>query len=233
MTGEANNACLICGTSVKPLIDIPDVPVLCSRLCASVAEAATAPHGDNCLTYCFHRGHVVNCAFDPARVTYDSTLSYSPRYRQYANAAASRVICRYGLTGKRIVEIGCGGGDFLDLLCSAENSGEGYDPSQPTGRDAAGAGSFEIIGRNFAVEDASGIDFVCCRHVLEHLPKPLDLLRRFHKGLFAGGGAVVLLALNTLLRTRQDLVIIMHPEYQSEIRSILANRGIQCEVVNA
>jgi SAM-dependent methyltransferase len=196
MTGEGNDVCLVCaGTSLKPLIYIPDVPALCNRLCASEAEAANAPRGDIRLTHCLDCGHVVNSAFDPARVKYDgryeNTLTFSPRYRRYADETARRVICRYGLIGKRIVEIGCGCGDFLRLLCAAGNHGEGYDPSQPTGRHAAGPGSFEIIGRNLAVEDVSGADFVCCRHVLEHLPEPVGLLRRLHESISAGGGGVV------------------------------------------
>jgi SAM-dependent methyltransferase len=188
MTAKAGDCCLVCGgTSLKPLISISDVPTLCNRLCASAAEAANAPRGDIALTYCLGCGHVVNSAFDPARVNYDgrfeNSLSFSPRYRQYANATAERLINRYGLWNKRIIEIGCGNGDFLRLLCSAGNYGEGYDPSQSDNRCAVGRGSVEIIGRNFAVEDARAADFVCCRHVLEHLPEPMDLLRQLRESM--------------------------------------------------
>jgi hypothetical protein len=30
-----------------------------------------------------------------------------------------------------------------------------------------------------------------------------------------------------------DLIIVMNPEYQREVRSIIADLGIDCEVVNA
>jgi SAM-dependent methyltransferase len=177
------------------LISIPDVPALCNRLCASEAEAANAPRGDISLVYCLDCGHVVNCAFDPTRVNYDgrfeNTLTFSPRYRQYAAVTADRVINDYGLKDKRIVEIGCGSGDFLRLLCDPGNRGEGYDPSQPYSRCTAGRGTVEIIGRNFAVEDARGADFVCCRHVLEHLLEPMDLLRHLRESMAIGADAVV------------------------------------------
>ena len=196
MTASAGDRCLVCGgTSLKPLISIPDVPTLCNRLCASEAEAANAPRGDISLTYCLDCGHVVNSAFNQARVNYDgrfeNSLSFSPRYRLYANATAERLINRYGLSGKHIVEIGCGSGDFLRLLCNSANHGEGYDPSQPTSRCAAGHGSVDIIGRNFAVEDARGADFVCCRHVLEHLPEPMDLLRQLRERMAVRPDAAV------------------------------------------
>ena len=196
MKTRAGDSCLICGgTSLEPLVSILDVPTLCNRLCASEAEAASAPRGDIRLTRCLDCGHVVNAAFDQAGVNYDgrfeNTLTFSPRYRQYADGTADRVISRYGLRGKRIVEIGCGNGDFLRLLCGAGNHGEGYDPSQPTNRSATGTGTIEIIGRNFAVEDTRGADFVCCRHVLEHLPEPMALLRQLRESMATRVDAVV------------------------------------------
>ena len=181
-------ACLICGgTSLRSLISIEGVPKLCNRLCASEYEAANAPRGNIRLSYCLDCGHIVNSAFDPEQVDYDvrfeSTLTFSPHYRRYAEMTADRVINRYELVGKRIVEIGSGNGDFLRLLCNAGNLGEGYDPSQPTSRSEARNGSVEIIGRNFTAEDARGADFVCCRHVLEHLPDPMALLGQLRESL--------------------------------------------------
>jgi SAM-dependent methyltransferase len=212
MTGKGSDSCLICGEkSLEPLISIPGVPTLCNRLCASETEAWNAPRGDVSLSYCPDCGHIVNSAFDQARVNYDgrfeNTLSFSPRYRQYAEATADRVINGYGLNGKRIVEIGCGSGDFLRLLCGPGNRGEGYDPSQPNSRSAAGRGSFEIIGRNFAVEDALGADFVCCRHVLEHLPEPMDLLRQLRESMAIRPDAVVFFEVPNALFTLDRLGI--------------------------
>jgi len=196
MTAKACYSCPVCGGApLEHLISIPEVPTLCNRLCASESEAANAPCGNISLRYCPDCGHIVNSAFDQAGVKYDgrfeNTLTFSPRYRQYAEVMADRIIERYGLTGKSIVEIGCGSADFLRLLCGAGNHGEGYDPSQPTSRSAAGHGSVEIIGRNFAVEDARGADFVCCRHVLEHLPEPMDLLRQLRESIAVKADAAV------------------------------------------
>jgi 2-polyprenyl-3-methyl-5-hydroxy-6-metoxy-1,4-benzoquinol methylase len=196
MTAKACDSCPVCGgASLEHLISIPDVPTLCNGLCASEAEAANAPRGSISLSYCLSCGHIVNSAFDQARVKYDgrfeNTLTFSPRYRQYAKVMADRIIERYGLTEKSIIEIGCGSADFLRLLCGAGNHGEGYDPSQSTSRFSAGRGSVEIIGRNFAAEDARGADLVCCRHVLEHLPEPMDLLRQLRESIAVKADAAV------------------------------------------
>jgi len=193
---KACDSCPICGEApLKPLISIPDVPALCNRLCASEIEAADFPRGDISLAYCTECGHVINAAFDQARVNYDerfeNTLTFSPQFRRYAEATADRLIDRYGLIGKRIVEIGCGGGDFLSLLCSPGNYGAGYDPSQPSSRYGAGGGTVEISGRNFAAKDARGAEFVCCRHVLEHLFEPMNLLWQLHESMAIRPGGVV------------------------------------------
>jgi 2-polyprenyl-3-methyl-5-hydroxy-6-metoxy-1,4-benzoquinol methylase len=204
--------CLVCGgRCLESLLSIPDVPTLTNRLCASEAEAADALRGDINLVYCLDCGHVVNAAFDQARVRYDgrfeNTLTFSPRYRQYAEVTAARIIKRHGLHGKCIVEIGCGSGDFLRLLCGADNYGKGYDPSQPTNRSVAGLGSVEIIGRNFAAEDAHGADFVCCRHVLEHLPAPMDLLRQLREHVDVRAGTTVFFEVPNGLFTLERLGI--------------------------
>jgi len=229
MTTNACERCLICGgPSLEPLISIPDVPALCNRLCRSEAEAANAPRGEINLSYCMHCGHIFNSAFDQQKVDYDvrfeNTLTFSPRYRQYAEMTADRVINRYGLSGKRIVEIGCGNGDFLRLLCGAGNHGEGYDPSQSTSRLEAGRGSVEIIGRNFAAEDACGADFVCCRHVLEHLPEPMGLLRQLRESMAIKAGAVVFIEVPNGLFTLDRLGIwdIIHEHVSYFVPSSLA-----------
>jgi 2-polyprenyl-3-methyl-5-hydroxy-6-metoxy-1,4-benzoquinol methylase len=242
MTAETGAGCLVCGgTSLKPLISIPDVPTLCNRLCPSEAEAAAAPRGEISLVYCVDCGHVANAAFDSARVNYDrrfeNTLTFSPRYRQYAELTADRIIDRYGLSGKRIVEIGCGGGDFLRLLCRAGSHGEGYDPSQPTNRSTVGRGSIAIIGRNFAAEDAQGADFVCCRHVLEHLPKPMDLLRRLRETIAVRTGSVVFFEVPNALFTLDRLgiwdIIHEHVSYFTPSSLVRAFHGAGFVVCHA
>lgn len=186
-------SCLVCaGHSLEPLISIPEVPTLCNRLYASAAAAADAPRGTIKLCYCRDCGHIVNVSFDSALVNYDgryeNALAFSSRYREFAIATANRLIERYGLHGKRIVEIGCGDAEFLRLLCAIGNHGKGYDPSQPTRVERADAGSFEVIGRDFTAADAVGADFLSCRHVLEHVARPVELLCQLHEGMISAGG---------------------------------------------
>ena len=67
---------------------------------------------------------------------YESSQAFSPRFIEYAKELAIRLIDRHGLRGKDIVEIGCGAGDFLALICALGGSrGVGIDPIAGVGRE--------------------------------------------------------------------------------------------------
>jgi hypothetical protein len=123
---------------------------------------------------------VFNSAFDPKLVeydtNYDNALDFSPAFQAYAQSLADRLGSRYSLSHKKIVEIGCGNGVFLTKLCTQrENSGIGYDPS--FSGDPAPTPNLRFVKGYFGEADAhQDIDFICCRHVLEHLEYPLEFL---------------------------------------------------------
>jgi SAM-dependent methyltransferase len=108
---------------------------------------------------------------------YDNSLSSSPAFQDYARKVVAQLIQNYGLERKRIVEIGCGGGDFLRELCDAgRNYGTGYDPSFAASADGAG-GTVKFIQDYYSETYSSEpVDFVCCRHVLEHVESPFEFL---------------------------------------------------------
>ena len=86
------------------------------------------------LGFCRICGHIFNDAFNPDHIEYiqdyENSLHFSPRFHQYAETLAADLVKRYGLYEKTIIEIGCGRGDFLKLLCElGKNRGIGFDPS--------------------------------------------------------------------------------------------------------
>jgi 2-polyprenyl-3-methyl-5-hydroxy-6-metoxy-1,4-benzoquinol methylase len=200
MPAAPNRTCLICsGTDLLPVLEIPGVPVLCNRLLAHREEALAVARGDIDLVACRSCGHLFNRAFDPALVgyegSYDNALHFSGRYQRYATATARRLVRRYDLRGRRIVEIGCGRGDFLRLLCGLGGSrGVGYDPSaqvNPLAQPSTGTESDDvtIIGDIYRAGATQGAHFVCCRHVLEHLLDPVAVLRAVGEDLKRTEGA--------------------------------------------
>jgi SAM-dependent methyltransferase len=137
--------------------------------------------------FCETCGLVFNCRFDSHALDYnaqyDNSLNYSPTFRGYAKSLAQELIGRYKLHSKKIIDIGSGKGEFLRLLCrEGDNEGVGYDPSYSgDGEKMAGVRFVQdYYGGAYASEP---VDFVCCRHVLEHIPEPLAFLKGLRQTL--------------------------------------------------
>jgi SAM-dependent methyltransferase len=161
------------------------VPVYCNVLYERRGEALAAPTGDMDLVFCPACGHLFNAAFDPTRVVYSSayenSLHHSPRFQAYARGQAQRLVADHGLHGKTVVEIACGQGDFLQLLCeTGGNRGVGFDPSYTPGRGGTGGSPADLrFVQDYYSEAHAGVpaDLVCCRHALEHMARPVEFLR--------------------------------------------------------
>jgi len=173
--------CPVCGSAaVITLLEIDQVPVLCNVLWPTRTAALNAPKGDIQLGFCQDCGHLFNRAFNAALMEYaqdyENSLHFSPRFQSYAEALAMRLIQRYGLRGKDIIEIGCGKGDFLRLMCVlGGNRGVGFDPSYES-KLGVENDTITIIQDFYSTQYTDyAADAVICRHVLEHIEFP----RRF------------------------------------------------------
>jgi SAM-dependent methyltransferase len=189
--------CPACGADeARPVAELGGVPVYCNVLWPTPEEALAAPRGDVALAFCGSCGMVWNSRFDQSLVAYtpayENSLDFSSVFRAYAAELASRLVERYGLEGKDIVEIGSGKGDFLALLCAGgRNRGVGFDPSYDGEADAA-APTVHFVRDLYSEAYAdTPADFVCCRHVLEHIEEPRTFLAALRRTLDGRDGAVV------------------------------------------
>ncbi len=187
-TGGDQN-CPVCGhTAILDILDLPAIPVYCNVLWATSEAAQAAPTGDLLLGFCQQCGHVFNQLFDPALVDYtaeyENSLHYSPRFQQYAETLAATIVEQFDLHGKNIVEIACGKGDFLRMLCRlGNNHGVGFDPSYDAERGDQSAGEqVKFVTEYYDTRQADyPADLVCCRHALEHIPSPTDFLAELRR----------------------------------------------------
>jgi SAM-dependent methyltransferase len=94
-------------------------------------------------------------------------------------------------SGGRLLDIGCGMGEFLDVAARAGFLVSGLEPSR-TAAEIAGRRHPVVRGELGSVEFKAGtFDAATAWSVLEHVPAPADFLRKV-RGLLAPGGCLAL-----------------------------------------
>ncbi|MFC1889609.1 class I SAM-dependent methyltransferase [Thermodesulfobacteriota bacterium] len=210
-----NGDCVVClSRDVSIFMEISKVPVFCNVLWSHREDALAAPHADICLGFCRNCGHIFNIAFEPDRMeyvqSYENPLHFSPRFQEYAVSLVEHLVDRYGLIDKDIVEIGCGDGYFLKILCEAGNNrGIGFDPSHSGKKtDETLPERIAIIQDYYSEQHAHyKADFICCRHVLEHIRFPRDFLNSVRRTIGGRSDAVTFFEVPNVMFTLRDLGI--------------------------
>lgn len=100
---------------------------------------------------------------------------------------------RFPGRGARLLDVGCGNGKFVAQMKSVGWEAVGIDPDPISSAQAAAAG---LDVRSGSIETLPGIDdnsfdAVSLHHVIEHLHRPLDTLRRCWQVLKPGGTIVI------------------------------------------
>lgn len=239
-------ACPACGTSGgERFFGMKQVPVFCNVLYDEAASARAAPRGDIELAHCADCSLIWNAAFVPALATYqagyENCLGFSPTFRRYESDLAADLSLRHTLGGKQVVEIGCGDGSFLAGLCDAGRcAGVGFDPAL-AGRQEIDAGlGVRLLPEPYDAQHAGlRCDLLCCRHVLEHLHRPLEFLRSLRVGLESKPGAAIFFEVPNGLWTIRDLgvwdVIYEHVAYYTpgSLRSLFERAGFVVDRLDA
>ncbi len=182
--GNPDARCPICQSRHQvDIFELSGVPVDTCQLWGSREKAAEAQIGDILLAFCRRCGFVFNRIYDENLVSfrpgYEASLVYSDVFRSFQREVAARLIERYGLENKTIVEIGCGHGEFLKLLCElGGNKGIGFDPTLPGEIiEPVGRGSVQLVPDYYSTAYANiEPDFVCCLSVLEDIRNPVEFL---------------------------------------------------------
>lgn len=179
------HACPSCGAQgMQVFFQLQGVPTNSCILLGTREEALAYPRGDLELAFCPACGFMSNMAFDP-RLTeysgrYEETQSFSDTFNAFHRKLAERLIGRYDLHGKNVLEIGCGKGEFLALLAElGNNRGVGFDPGYHEERtSAAVAGQVKFVKDFYSEKYADHqADFVCCKMTLEHIYPASQFIR--------------------------------------------------------
>ncbi len=207
-----NNSCPACGAqSLRIFHEQHGAPVHSCLLLGDGDEARRFPRGSIRLGFCTACGFITNTAFDSGLHSYsnryEETQGCSPRFRAFASELAARWIDRHGLRDRRILEIGCGKGEFLELMCElGGNQGIGIDPSYVPGRVSDGTGTGIRFIQDFYSERYAHLagDAIICRHTLEHIHPVADFMRMLRRAIGARTDTIVLFELPDVLRVLEE-----------------------------
>ena len=168
--------CSLCGRSDwETVYRVDQLPLFQNKIFETQEESQCAPTASVELVQCLSCGFVWNRLFDPTRMNYDRSYHneqhYSPVFQAYVEQLVF-MLKESGFQEKRIVEIGCGKGYFLDRL---QKHGfthlRGFDPAYEGNNP-------QILNTYFNAQERFEIgDLIILRHVLEHIADPIRFLQ--------------------------------------------------------
>ncbi|MEQ8536342.1 MAG: class I SAM-dependent methyltransferase [Coleofasciculus sp. D1-CHI-01] len=210
-----DKTCPICASPHQILFfEMLAVPVYCNLLWSDKQAAQNCAKADIKLTFCPSCGFIYNVAFDPTKLgysqDYENSLHYSRRFQNYAESLAQQLVERHNLYNKDIIEIGCGKGDFLIELCQrGNNRGVGFDPSYvPLSEHNSLNNQVQFVQDLYSDKyNTYQADFICCRHTLEHISNPADLLQPLRQAIGDRLNTVVFFEVPNALETFQHLAV--------------------------
>jgi SAM-dependent methyltransferase len=220
-------------------VEIANMPVHVGSLWPTQKEARSCPRGDIRLSHCTQCQLVFNAAFDPKPLEYtheyDNSLEASAVFRDFAASLAGDLIERYDLREKTIVEIGCGKGEFIGLLCElGPNNGRGYDTTYDEKSANPAPGRLEFVKAHYTGDQTGEkADLVVSRHVFEHIPDPLAFLKMLRGSLGDDGDTIVYFEVPEVLFILRDLsiwdIVYEHCNYfgHESLGSIFARAGFE------
>lgn len=195
-TPQPSPTCPCCGaTSIEPFFRIENAPIFSLVTVNSREEALAVPRKDIELGFCLDCGFVFNRLYDTSidyfSLGYEDQQGFSKTFMTYLTRISEDLIARHNLCGKKLMEIGCGKGDFINLMSQlAEADGVGIDPAYEEDRQSNPRLTFY---RQFYQSEHGkhGAEFICCRHTLEHIFQTRRFMQDIRDSLPAGARPVV------------------------------------------
>ena len=229
-----------CSVAMTAFHQLENVPVNSVLNLKTRDAAVSLARGNIELGFCESCGFISNVAFDPRLLEYsagyESTQSFSSTYSAFARNQAEQLIERHNLRGKNLLEIGCGNGEFLTLLCElGDNRGLGFDPAYKEGRVEVRNEKQVRFIKDFYGEKYAGhnADFIYCRMTLEHIPDAAEFVRMVRRSIGNHPDAIVFFQVPNVTRILQNCafedIYYEHCSYFSpgSLTRLFRNRGFE------
>ena len=166
--------CPLCNNSDLSLIyNVENIPIFQNKTYKTMELAKNAQTANVNLTFCHHCSFIFNANFDANIMDYDDQYqneqSHSFYFQNYLDEIIELFLVK-NFHEKKIVEIGCGKGYFLEKLRKNGFNVTGFDPAYE--------GTSPYIIKDYFSDKYSDLnaDLIVLRHTLEHIQNPLRFL---------------------------------------------------------
>lgn len=182
-------ACKCCqSTNTVSLLKTPPVPVNSCQLVKDLDTSMNFQRRPIEIHWCKACDFLWNTSFDPNLVEYnqdyEGTQSFSGYFSRYLKNLASGWIADLPDPPRKVVEAGCGQGEFLDLLASITDAQlVGYDPAYRSESDSKA----DVFPSLLPHSDEPKADLVVNRMTLEHVANPKAFIQTQQSWLRPGG----------------------------------------------
>lgn len=190
------NQCRVCNHAFfeSPLLRLENMPKAAQHL--PDADSLDKDRGVDLEVYQCSGCGLVQLTNDPVPYYREviRAAAFSEEMEEFRAKQFGSFIAEYALKGKRIIEIGCGRGEYLAIMRQSGVEAYGLEYSEESVRHCLSTGLKVSQGfiedSNFRLECAPFNGFYIL-NFLEHLPHPNALLRGIHKNLTVDGVGMV------------------------------------------
>ena len=181
--------CSLCGKKEFDLIyEVVGVPIFQNKSYLSPELAMKSTSRDITLHMCRNCGFIFNSSFDDSVMNYDSDYhneqNFSSMFVDHMNSVVDLFVSS-GYENKSVVEIGCGKGQFVDMLQKRGFTVTGFDPAYE--------GNKPGIVKDYFRDKYSNIktDLIVMRHTLEHVEDPMSFLHSIARSCNYNGSVYI------------------------------------------
>ena len=198
--------CLSCsGNDCEDFFTVKNAPVQSVLTVKTYEEAIAIPRNDITLSFCNNCGFVFNSSFDNSidyyTKGYEDQQGFSDTFIRFITSTTERFVDKYDVKNKNIIEIGCGKGDFLHLICKlGNNKGIGIDPAYVPGRSEPDP-NVSFLNEFYSEEHGNlPMDVIVCRHTLEHIFNTGEFIQTIRKSVTDKKKVTVLIEVPNIIR---------------------------------
>ncbi|HPS21086.1 MAG TPA: methyltransferase domain-containing protein [Candidatus Omnitrophota bacterium] len=222
---NSGNKCRLCGCALfdKPVLELSGMPSAAQYF--PLENEFATDKGIQLNIYQCSRCGLIQLRIEPVSYYREviTAASFSEKTRATRFGQIRKVVEEYGLDGKKVLDIGTGKGDMLDVLKEAGLVPYGLEASADSVAAGLSAGRNMIKGYLGAMCSVPGgpFDMFICLNYLEHLPDPDDIIKKMYNNTVCGAvGYVTVPNVEYLLKSK------CHYEFVADHLSYFAKRTL-------